>query len=102
MTTIESKEIRGITLKVLYLLMAFSVTATAGIMTSWFSLKQGNEDLNTKIEVLKSQVSNLEKRLDNIEKRPRSTSFTSQVPAVRSTTITNITSVRLPTRLQKS
>jgi hypothetical protein len=67
MTTIESKEIRGITLKVLYLLMVFSVTATAGIMTSYFSLKNDGQLLNTQIEVLKIQIKQLDKRLENIE-----------------------------------
>ncbi len=67
MTTIESKEIRGITLKVLYLLIVFSVTATAGIMTSYFSLKYDSELLNAQIQVLKIQIGQLDKRLDNIE-----------------------------------
>lgn len=73
MTAIESKEIRGLTLKVLYLLIAFSVTATAGIMGSWFSLKSQNQELNTKIEVLKEQVSGLDTRLGNIETKTRNT-----------------------------
>jgi len=69
MTGIESREIRGITLKVLYLLVAFSITATAGIMTSYFSLKNDNQLLNTQIEVLKIQIRQLDHRLDNIENR---------------------------------
>jgi hypothetical protein len=68
MTTIESKEIRGITLKVLYLLVAFSITATAGIMSGYFSLKADSQLLNTQIEVLKIQIKQLDKRLDNIER----------------------------------
>lgn len=67
MTTIESKEIRGITLKVLYLLMAFSITATAAIMTSYFSLKNDNQLLSTQIEILKIQLRQLDHRLENIE-----------------------------------
>jgi hypothetical protein len=67
MTAIETKEIRGITLKVLYLLMAFSITATAGIMTSFFSLKGDGQLLNAQIEILKIQIKQLDKRLDNIE-----------------------------------
>jgi hypothetical protein len=69
MTGIESREIRGITLKVLYLLVAFSITATAGIMTSYFSLKNDNQLLSTQIEVLKIQIRQLDRRLDNIENR---------------------------------
>jgi len=67
MTSIESKEIRGITLKVLYLLMVFSVTATAGIMTSYFSLKNDSQSLTIQIEVIKIQIKQLDKRLENIE-----------------------------------
>jgi len=69
MTPLESREIRGITLKVLYLLVTFSITATAGIMTSYFSLKNDNQLLNTQIEVLKIQIRQLDHRLDNIENR---------------------------------
>jgi hypothetical protein len=64
---IESREIRGITLKVLYLLVIFSITATAGIMSSYFSLKNDNQLLNTQIEILKVQLRQLDRRLDNIE-----------------------------------
>ncbi len=71
MTTIESKEIRGITLKILYLLVAFSVTATAGIMTCYFSLKDENEKLALQIEVMKNQLKDHDRRLDRIE-RPAS------------------------------
>ena len=67
MTNIESKEIRGITLKVLYLLVAFSITATAGIMTSYFSLKSDNQLLGSQIEILKVQIRQLDHRLDDIE-----------------------------------
>lgn len=67
MTAIESKEIRGITLKVLYLLVAFSITATAGIMTSYFSLKNDNQLLSIQIEILKVQLRQLDHRLENIE-----------------------------------
>jgi len=81
MTLIESREIRGITLKVLYLLVAFSITATAGIMTSYFSLKNDNQLLNTQIEVLKIQIRQLDHRLDNIE--IRHTDFTPQVVKVK-------------------
>jgi len=69
MTPLESREIRGITLKVLYLLVAFSITATAGIMTSYFSLKSDSQLLNAQIEVLKIQIRQLDHRLDNIEVR---------------------------------
>ena len=69
MTTVESKEIRGITLKVLYLLVAFSITATAGIMTSYFSLKSDNQLLGSQIEILKLQLKSLDQRLDNIERK---------------------------------
>ncbi|MBW4889871.1 hypothetical protein KXQ82_09095 [Mucilaginibacter sp. HMF5004] len=67
MTTIESSEIRGITLKVLYLLMAFSISATAGIMTGYFSLKNDSQLLNAQIEMIKSQIGQLDKRMENIE-----------------------------------
>jgi hypothetical protein len=69
MTTIESKEIRGITLKVLYLLITFSITATAGIMSGYFSLKNDGQLLNTQIEVIKIQIKQLDKRLENIERK---------------------------------
>ena len=69
MTTIESREIRGITLKVLYLLVAFSITATAGIMTSYFSLKSDNQLLSTQIEVLKIQFKTIDKRLEKMESK---------------------------------
>lgn len=81
MTAIESREIRGITLKVLYLLVAFSITATAGIMTSYFSLKNDNQLLNTQIEVLKIQIRQLDHRLDNIENRH--TEYTPQITRIK-------------------
>ncbi|WP_295649158.1 hypothetical protein [uncultured Mucilaginibacter sp.] len=40
---------------------------------SWFSLKSQNQELNTKIEVLKEQVSGLDTRLGNIETKTRNT-----------------------------
>ena len=70
MTTIESREIRGITLKVLYLLVAFSITATSGIMSGYYSLKNDNELVSTQIEILKVQIRQLDKRLENIEQQP--------------------------------
>jgi len=48
--------------------MVFSVTATAGIMTSYFSLKNDSQLLNTQIEVIKIQIKQLDKRLENIER----------------------------------
>lgn len=69
MTTIESKEIRGITLRILYLLVAFSVVSTAGIMTSYFSLKNDNQLLTTQIEILKIQYKIIDQRLEKIENK---------------------------------
>jgi hypothetical protein len=69
MTTIESKEIRGITLRILYLLVAFSVVSTAGIMTSYFSLKNDNQLLGTQIEILKIQYKIIGERLEKIESK---------------------------------
>lgn len=69
MTTIESKEIRGITLRILYLLVAFSVVSTAGIMTSYFGLKNDNQLLSTQIEILKIQYKVIDQRLEKIENK---------------------------------
>lgn len=69
MTTIESKEIRGITLRILYLLVAFSVVSTAGIMTSYFGLKNDNQLLTTQIEILKIQYKIIDQRLEKIENK---------------------------------
>ena len=75
MTTIESKEIRGITLRILYLLVAFAVVSTAGIMTSYFGLKNDNQLLATQIEILKIQYKIIDQRLEKIEnKRDRDNS----------------------------
>lgn len=72
MTTIESIEIRGITLRILYLLVAFSVVSTAGIMTSYFSLKNDSQSLNTQIEILKIQFKTIDQRLEKIENKSNS------------------------------
>ena len=69
MTTIESKEIRGITLRILYLLVAFSVISTAGIMSSYFSLKNDNQLLTTQIEILKIQYKIIDQRLEKLESK---------------------------------
>ena len=74
MTTIESKEIRGITLRILYLLVAFSVVSTAGIMSSYFSLKNDNQLLGTQIEILKIQYKTIDERLEKIESKKDNTS----------------------------
>jgi len=75
MTTIESKEIRGITLRILYLLVAFSVVSTAGIMTSYFGLKNDNQLLSTQIEILKVQYKIIDERLEKIESKKDSPAF---------------------------
>lgn len=67
MTTIESKEIRGLTLKILYLLVVFCVVTTAGITGSYYSLKGDNQVLAGQVDVLRAMVLGLDKRLSNIE-----------------------------------
>lgn len=69
MTTIESREIRGISLRILYVLVSFSVVSTAGIMTSYFSLKNDNQLLSTQIEILKVQYKIIDQRLEKIENK---------------------------------
>ncbi len=69
MTTIETREIRGITLRILYLLVAFSVVSTAGIMTSYFGLKNDSQLLANQIEILKIQYKIIDQRLEKIENK---------------------------------
>ncbi|RKR84916.1 hypothetical protein BDD43_5169 [Mucilaginibacter gracilis] len=69
MTTIETREIRGITLRILYLLVAFSVVSTAGIMTSYFGLKNDSQLLANQIEILKIQYKIIDQRLEKMENK---------------------------------
>lgn len=67
MTTIESKEIRGLTLKILYLLMAFTVISTAGVVTSYYSLKEANTIFQGQLGIFKAQLEGIDKRLTIVE-----------------------------------
>jgi hypothetical protein len=81
MTTIEHKELKGITLKNLLVTIISTASIVASVMTTYFQLKGDIHDVrisqetqsrvyDIRLRVLETQVTVLQRQVDEIKKRP--------------------------------
>lgn len=69
MTALEEKEIKGVTVKLLYAIIVSTVVMVASVMGAYYGLKGQNDLTQLQVDVLKAQVGNIE--IDQKELRQR-------------------------------